>query len=60
MMSKNVLVKIASHANITFHEEEDTGYTREEWAELTQEEQDSVVDECVFSAIDVWIDDGTS
>lgn len=59
-MSENVLIKISSHANITFHEVEDTGYTREEWAELTQVEQDRAVEECVYGAIDVWVDDGTS
>lgn len=55
-MSESLKLGYSSSQNITFRGEIDLGYTREEWDELSNREQDEEISRIVFDClINVWV-----
>lgn len=46
-----------SSSNITFHGEIDTGYTREEWDDLTEADRREHLTDAVFELVDIYVKD---
>lgn len=49
-----VVLKMSAFSNITYRNEYETGYTKEEWDELSDKRRDDIITEAVFEDIDVW------
>lgn len=49
--------RYAAASNISFKGVVEEDITREEWAEMTWEEQDYVLSEITFNLVEVWADD---
>ncbi len=52
-MTKNIQFRYASHTNISFHGEVDSGYTPEEWAELSETEQGEAMTEALWELVEM-------
>lgn len=50
-MSENVVFRYASSKNITFRGEIDSGISREDWAEMSQKEQDEAIEQVVWDEL---------
>lgn len=49
-----VKVRIASNLNISFNHTLDTEIEPEEWAEMSNKEQDEIIQQMVWDVLDVW------
>lgn len=56
-MSKNIKFGMASHRNISFHYVDDSGISEEEWAEMSEREQDEALRDYVDNNVQVWVED---
>lgn len=56
-MSDTVKLSYAASSNITFRGDYDTGYTREEWDDLTAPEQNEVITDALYYLVDIWVED---
>ncbi|UPU15890.1 hypothetical protein [Stenotrophomonas virus Jojan60] len=54
---KAVVVRIGMLSNVTVNETRDTGYSPEEWAELSDKEQNQIIEETVWDILDVWTEE---
>lgn len=54
MSEKTVRLGYSSHTNISFNGTWDTGYSREEWDALTEEERDDVMNEAMVDLVEVF------
>lgn len=50
-MSGNVMFRYSSPTNITFHGLIDSGYTPEEWNELSEDDQNIAMEEAVWDQL---------
>lgn len=51
-----VKVRLQSPLNISFNHLEDTGIEREEWDEMSEKEQDQVIEAIVWENVDAFAD----
>jgi len=59
MPNDNVKFRYASSANITFHGEIDSGYTREDWAEMSDKDQTEAMTEALWELVEMYaVEDG--
>lgn len=58
-MSNTVEIHLASSMNISFRHSLDTGVTREDWDEMSDEEQVEFVVDLIFEsgAVEWWVDE---
>jgi hypothetical protein len=54
---KAVVVRIGMMSNASVDETRDTGYSPEEWAELSDKEQTQIIEETVWDILDVWTEE---
>lgn len=54
---KAVVVRIGMSSNVMVDETRDTGYSPEEWAELSDKEQNQIIEETVWDILDVWTEE---
>lgn len=54
MSEKTVRLGYSSRTNISFNGTWDTGYTREQWDTLTEEERDDVMNEAMADLVEVF------
>lgn len=54
---KAVVVRVGMMTNISVDETLDTGYAPEEWAEMSEAEQNQIVQEAVWDILDVWTEE---
>lgn len=54
-MSETIKITYSAPSNITFHGEIDTEISREEWAEMSQEDQAEVIDGRIGELLDIGI-----
>jgi len=52
-----VKVRLQSPLNITFDHLADTGIEREEWDEMTVEEQGQIIEEIVWEHVEAFVDE---
>lgn len=52
-----VVVRYAAASNITFHGKDTLPYTREEWGEMTDDEQNAALAEFLFGLVEVYTED---
>lgn len=53
-MDDTVKLGYSSSANVSFQGELDTGFIREEWNEMEDDEKGGVISEIIFELVDVW------
>jgi hypothetical protein len=56
-VSDTVKLGYAAFSNISYEGEWDTGISREEWDEMTDNEREEEITQIVFNDIDVWVKD---
>lgn len=57
MADKAVVVRVGMMSNISVNETVDTGYSPEEWEEMSAKEQNQVIEEIVWDLVDVWTEE---
>jgi hypothetical protein len=56
-MSDTVKLGYSSSSNISFQGQIDTMIPREEWDEMSEKEQDEIIQESVNELVDIWVED---
>jgi hypothetical protein len=56
-VSDTVKLGYTAFSNISYEGEWDTGISREEWDEMTDNEREEEITQIVFNDIDVWVKD---
>lgn len=54
-MSDTVKLGYASPVNISMRGEVDTGYAREDWDEMSEKEQDEVMNDAVWELVELYV-----
>lgn len=52
-----VRVGLSSSLNASFHHFIETGYTREEWDEMSEKEQNEIAMDLAWQYVDVWVEE---
>lgn len=53
-MEDTIKLRYSASSNITFRGEIDTGISREEWGEMSEEEQAEVIQDVAAELVDIW------
>lgn len=56
-MADTVILHYSASSNISFRGELDTGISKAEWAEMSDEEQNQAIEDEVFNLIDIWAEE---
>ncbi len=54
-MSDTIKFGYSASSNISFNGEIDTGITREEWAQMSEKEQDQEMDQAIYGLVDIYV-----
>lgn len=54
MSDDYVVVRYAAASNITFHGKDTLPYTKEEWSEMSDNEQNQALSEFLFNLVEIY------
>lgn len=57
MSDKKVRLAYGAASNITFHGHIELDCTREEWDEMSYEEQDAITTQALYDLVEIWVED---